>query len=464
MKAEMEVAWADWLKLNVERGCDRNELNQILVNSGIDSEQAVIFVTDALANSDRKLEVVQIEEVVQTEEEIQRHIAFSNGDLYLPKAARMDTGLAEIYGVHDFLSEEECLQIVSSIREEIEFPLNANSKVHPTKPNTHLAMANLNTTLIKEIDHRICRYMGIEDAKPKAIKLQWIFKENSVLQAVDQCEPGHSAEDPHNIDHAPCCWMFMVFLNNPRKGGSIFFPELDITFEPLAGTAIIWNNRMPSGEINPYACHQEMPVELGYKTTLTKEFNITHSAANSTKELKEYIPPLTRSGFLKARMPEHLFDSLRSFYVSQRHANSIEILPDYINTKNSKTPSVLIELTDELRSLVHQSLKPILEAWVGDELEPTFVFGIREYQRGSVLKVHRDRLKTHLVGVILNIDQDVDSSWPLYMEDHLYRGHEVFLLPGEMIFYEATRLSHGRPAAFDGDRFANVFAHFKLSD
>ena len=67
-------------------------------------------------------------------------------------------------------------------------------------------------------------------------------------------------------------------------------------------------------------------------------------------------------------------------------------------------------------------------------LEPTYVFGIREYHRGSVLKVHRDRLQMHLASVILNIFREVDSSWPLYIEDHMYRGHNVYLEPGEMIF------------------------------
>lgn len=69
----------------------------------------------------------------------------------------------------------------------------------------------------------------------------------------------------------------------------------------------------------------------------------------------------------------------------------------------------------------------------------------------------------HLASVILNIFREVDSSWPLYIEDHMYRGHNVYLEPGEMIFYEGSRLAHGRPTELNGARFANVFAHFELA-
>ena len=124
----------------------------------------------------------------------------------------------------------------------------------------------------------------------------------------------------------------------------------------------------------------------------------------------------------------------------------------------------MIELTEELQRTIHSGLQPIVEAWCGHHVEPTFVYGIREYHRGSVLNVHRDRLDTHVASAIINVAQEVDNDWPLYIEDNHYRGHEVYLQPGEMVLYEGCRLAHGRPSAFCGERFANVFVHFSLAD
>ena len=75
--------------------------------------------------------------------------------------------------------------------------------------------------------------------------------------------------------------------------------------------------------------------------------------------------------------------------------------------------------------------------------------------------MHRDRIETHVASVILNVDQQVSSDWPLHIEDHHYRAHRVTLAPGEMVLYEGARLAHGRPDPFDGERFANVFVHFR---
>ena len=91
---------------------------------------------------------------------------------------------------------------------------------------------------------------------------------------------------------------------------------------------------------------------------------------------------------------------------------------------------------------------------------PTFVYGIRVYREGSVLNSHRDQLKTHIISAIINIDQDVEEAWPLVIEDNFYRKHNVFLEPGEIVFYESGRLLHGRPIPLKGTKFANIFCHF----
>ena len=43
------------------------------------------------------------------------------------------------------------------------------------------------------------------------------------------------------------------------------------------------------------------------------------------------------------------------------------------------------------------------------------MYGIRRYLNGSWLSLHLDTVHTHVVSVILQIDQDVDDDWPLYL-------------------------------------------------
>ena len=58
------------------------------------------------------------------------------------------------------------------------------------------------------------------------------------------------------------------------------------------------------------------------------------------------------------------------------------------------------------------------------------------------------------------VDQKVDSPWALEIEDHQSNNHEIFLSPGEVIFYESAKLDRGRPTPFNGDSFVNVFCHY----
>lgn len=125
---------------------------------------------------------------------------------------------------------------------------------------------------------------------------------------------------------------------------------------------------------------------------------------------------------------------------------------------------MLIDLSPELRTEIHETMQPLLEEWCGHKLDPTFVYGIRVYKDKAILQSHRDRVDTHIVSAILNVGQEVVEDWPLVIDDNYYRSHSVVMEPGDALFYEGARLTHGRPIAFNGKSFANIFCHFKPAD
>ena len=71
-----------------------------------------------------------------------------------------------------------------------------------------------------------------------------------------------------------------------------------------------------------------------------------------------------------------------------------------------------------------------------------------------------DRFNTHVISAILNIGQQVEEAWPLYIKDNDGRNHEVVLAPGQMVWYESARAVHGRPQPFNGEYYDNLFIHF----
>ena len=79
----------------------------------------------------------------------------------------------------------------------------------------------------------------------------------------------------------------------------------------------------------------------------------------------------------------------------------------------------------------------------------------------STLLAHVDQTRTHVISAIINVDQEVEEDWPLFIQDNRGEDHEVILRPGEMIWYESARLIHGRQRPLRGHHYDNVFVHFK---
>ncbi len=465
MEYALEPSWEEWVECNLKRGSSPKELFDILIEKGFSIEHA-----NSMLNTTRQIPTTTNSRAVgefisdATNQRTSSYVNEKNNEIYLPAALKINNNSVEMYGVDSFLSAEECQHLIMLIRENRQRSTTTDEGVSEFRTSTTCNLDDLGDAFVEDIDRRICQYMGIDPSESEAIQGQWYEVGQEFKAHTDYFDPLSPTFERHIGTLGQRTWTFMIYLNSTREGGSTSFPELNLDIEPQAGTALIWNNKDASGKLNPYTLHHGTPVQAGYKAVITKWFRSVESRTHYTKTPNELIPPLTKTGFTKCAMPEHLHQKLLEFYSRNRDACENESIPDYIHCAEGRVPSVLVELNDQLRRLVHATLQPNVEAWVGDYVTPTHVYGIREYRRGSVLKEHRDRLVTHVASAILNIDQKVDEDWPLVIEDHHCRLHQILLRPGEMILYEGARLLHGRPTAFNGSRYANVFVHFKRAD
>ena len=203
-----------------------------------------------------------------------------------------------------------------------------------------------------------------------------------------------------------------------------------------------------------------------YEILIDEGFDVTDVERQMGYQPKvdiDNIPKYTPVGFKKGKLNAKLFAKIKTFYKENKKNSEVEIIEGFIHTSLNKQPaSRLLNLSENLKKEIHMSLKPMLEDWSNIQLEPTFVYGIRIYGRDAVLKEHRDREQTHKISAIINVDQEVDSDWPLVIDDHHYQKHHILLDPGEVLFYEGARLKHGRPIPFNGQSYANIFCHFKV--
>lgn len=138
----------------------------------------------------------------------------------------------------------------------------------------------------------------------------------------------------------------------------------------------------------------------------------------------------------------------------------------YVNHWESPTYMVSVEDTSlrggglGLKKAIWDAVKPTIENWVGMELQPISMYGIRAYTEGAVLNPHVDRLPL-VSSCIINVAQDVDEPWPLEVYDRHDRAVNVTMEPGDLVLYESGSLMHGRPFPLKGRFYANIFIHFE---
>jgi len=177
----------------------------------------------------------------------------------------------------------------------------------------------------------------------------------------------------------------------------------------------------------------------------------------------------TELGFKKIRAPLKLMKLLNSHWDKNRHNMKAEKwFAGNTYTNHWAAPTYMISVEDSgfrgagpaLKREIWEAAKDTIEEWIGMELKPTSLYGIRVYTEGAVLNPHVDRLPL-VSSAIVNVAQDVDEDWPLEVYGHDGRVYNVTMHPGDMVLYESHSLMHGRPFSMKGRYYANIFIHFE---
>jgi prolyl 4-hydroxylase len=193
------------------------------------------------------------------------------------------------------------------------------------------------------------------------------------------------------------------------------------------------------------------------------------SRLNLNRQQPPVMQNYTSAGYAKVQLPSQITKRLVDFWERNQGAEETEQWPPgntYVNHWDS--PTYMLSLSNEklkgggkvLQRSVLESVQSTLEAWTGQSLVFTSLYGIRVYKEGAVLSPHIDRLPL-VTSCIVNVAQDVDEPWALEVIGHDGKASNVTLEPGEMILYESQSVLHGRPFPLKGRYYANVFLHFE---
>jgi SM-20-related protein len=170
---------------------------------------------------------------------------------------------------------------------------------------------------------------------------------------------------------------------------------------------------------------------------------------------REVLPRFTKTGFEVIETPPEVHQLLVNEFERGKAEAGIEEADPYYQVGGD--PGFLqIESGDDVLEI----LRPLHEQWSGVTLEPTAAYGFRIYKRGQSLNRHCDVFETHVISSVVHVASQVDQPWPLTIEDHDRKPHDVVLQPGQMLLYESATCPHGRPQPLVGDLYASLFLHY----
>eukprot|EP00008_Paramoeba_atlantica_P007375 CAMPEP_0201475964 /NCGR_PEP_ID=MMETSP0151_2-20130828/1260_1 /ASSEMBLY_ACC=CAM_ASM_000257 /TAXON_ID=200890 /ORGANISM="Paramoeba atlantica, Strain 621/1 / CCAP 1560/9" /LENGTH=275 /DNA_ID=CAMNT_0047856185 /DNA_START=296 /DNA_END=1120 /DNA_ORIENTATION=+ len=181
-------------------------------------------------------------------------------------------------------------------------------------------------------------------------------------------------------------------------------------------------------------------------------------------EQPKLTPTFTKVGYETRQLPDVAWKPLKKFWEENRFKLELESLgQDNHHINHWESPTYMVWMPHELRSLLIKTISPILEEWIGGKtpLEHTSLYGIRVYKNNSYLLNHVDRSATHAVSAIIQIDQSVDEDWLLEMHSHEDGVENLKLSPGQIALYESASVVHGREKKLNGRYFANAFIHYR---
>jgi prolyl 4-hydroxylase len=471
MKTEFDNDWKNWIKTNLDNGQDKDGIFKILLDEG--------YSYDAICREMAYKPRLALSKLVNPFDAAKKNkiqqssnygTAIDQSKIFIPNANKLDSDRLELYTLESFLNNTECLKIIELIKSELSpSSLSSFESDKAYRTSRTCSLGTIGGDFMREIDLRICRLIGVEPSYSEPIQGQHYDVGQEFKPHTDYFEQHEMAK--HGGLMGQRTFTVMIYLNNVEEGGETRFSEVNTQLAPSEGMAVIWSSLNSDGTTNSNSMHHALPILKGYKAVITKWFRSNSCLPNKppmfNKEANEYIPNYTQAGFKTARLPQEVLEKIQRFYRANIKTEKEESVPgDFIfNARKKKTiSSSLVDLNPALRKEIHDTLKPLLEDWTNKSLNPTYVYGIRNYHRGAMLKTHRDRLETHIISAIINVEQKVDKDWPLVIDDNYYRRHHVILKPGDMIFYEGARLTHGRPFEFIGDSFANIFCHFSPID
>ena len=167
-----------------------------------------------------------------------------------PQAYKVETDIAEIYAVGDFLSAAECQRLCLMI-DLVAKPSTLHEESYASGFRTsYSGDLDPSDSFVKGISRRIDDLLGLNPVCGEAIQGQRYLPGQQFKPHNDWFYTTEKYWKLERKRGGQRSWTAMAFLNEVEEGGETHFTEVGVKIEPKPGVLLVWNNALPDGSPN----------------------------------------------------------------------------------------------------------------------------------------------------------------------------------------------------------------------
>jgi prolyl 4-hydroxylase len=187
--------------------------------------------------------------------------------------------------VRGLFTADECIYVALKglplLRPALIVSRDGSAVVDPMRSNEAAKFGLLEAdVMVQSLDLRVAAALGHPAENGEGFALLRYQVGQQYLPHCDWIDPGREATRADLEQWGQRIATCVVYLNDSFAGGTTEFPQLGLEFRGGVGDAFIWDNVLPTGEIDPRTLHAGRPPTQGMKYLLSKWMRDKSQAGN----------------------------------------------------------------------------------------------------------------------------------------------------------------------------------------
>ena len=248
---ELDESWTEWIRTNLEIGCNKEDLLHSMLVSGVNinvAKQALMITSEVILYPYDKL---------------------PTSNLLKSDVSILGKEHTKIYVMDNLLNPAQCHTLQYLSKQKLRpSTITTNEKYYRTSYTHDFDSSH---PVYSEIDNVISRFINIPLNFAEPTQVQRYLIGDKFDDHTDWFDPTHK-EWEYAGNKGQRTWTITVYLNDVKEGGETEFPKLDLKIQPKEGRVVAWNILLPTGQGNFDTLHKGCEVKKGQKFIITKWF------------------------------------------------------------------------------------------------------------------------------------------------------------------------------------------------